>query len=253
MSIMKPSHWIDMNTKLLYLIFGTIRWRKHPGCFERHLQRRYKNPLFPPERRIVTLLDLDVARQTDAAEKYAFYKKMKGALRDFPEDEEYPPQMIENIRNTYRQIGELIEESFSLGDSTLLERDQLLIYEKACLDFLLTHQPSQSESYLAIQALSDLTRITWYRQFTRPDSPITKDEDVASLLSEDAITIRNIGSYFTMAEHLNPTPVNIIDRKKMIDTVTQAYKEGLDRARGQRLLDAYNEGTSATMTQLKSK
>ena len=141
------SNRIDIATKLAYLLFGVVKWRKHPGCFERHLQRRYKSLFFPRNRRAVTLQEVDVARQKDDDEKNLFNRKAKTVSR-LPEGEECPPQIIDNIRNIYRQLGDLIEESFSLGDSTLVERDQLLIYEKACLDFLLKHQPSQSESSL---------------------------------------------------------------------------------------------------------
>jgi hypothetical protein len=49
-----------------------IVWSEHPGCFERHLQRRYKNILFSPERRLISKKDIEDARQRDKLDQDIF-------------------------------------------------------------------------------------------------------------------------------------------------------------------------------------
>jgi hypothetical protein len=51
---------------------GSIVWSDQPGCFERHLLRRYNNPLFPPDLQLVTQAQVDAARQRDLEERQAF-------------------------------------------------------------------------------------------------------------------------------------------------------------------------------------
>jgi hypothetical protein len=55
-------------------------WSEKPGCFERHLQRRDGNLLFPPERRIVTYKEIEEAKEKDRAERQVFEKKLLYSL-----------------------------------------------------------------------------------------------------------------------------------------------------------------------------
>src|SRR5437879_5488623 len=52
-----------------------IAWSSRPGCFERHLQRRHNNPLFPPSRRIVTQEEVTAAHIADLRNRQDFMAK----------------------------------------------------------------------------------------------------------------------------------------------------------------------------------
>lgn len=47
-------------------------WSDCPGCFERHLQRRDGNILFPPERRLILRKDIEEAVEKDRIEAQLF-------------------------------------------------------------------------------------------------------------------------------------------------------------------------------------
>lgn len=51
-----------------------LKWKPYPGCFERHLQRRYKSFLFPIDRQEVSLQELQEARQKDSQDCHEFLK-----------------------------------------------------------------------------------------------------------------------------------------------------------------------------------
>ena len=67
--------------------FPEWTWRTTPGAFERHLQRRHNNPLFPPERRTVSTLDVLEARRKDDAEYQELLKDVKAI--ELPEELPY--------------------------------------------------------------------------------------------------------------------------------------------------------------------
>ena len=53
-----------------------LNWSSNPGCFERHLHRRFQNPLFSKERMQVTEEELKQAQSTDNNDQ-KFFKNEK--------------------------------------------------------------------------------------------------------------------------------------------------------------------------------
>jgi hypothetical protein len=86
-------------------------WRETPGAHERHLQRRYKNLLFPAARRVVTTADLLEARGKDAAEYKDLVDKI-GAI-ELPED--FPNNWNEYLTNITEQIDTLKRRARQIG------------------------------------------------------------------------------------------------------------------------------------------
>jgi hypothetical protein len=60
-----------------------IEWEENPGCFERHLQRRYNSPLFPTERRKISREELKQARAKDYIDQKEFLAQYTLLVSEF--------------------------------------------------------------------------------------------------------------------------------------------------------------------------
>ena len=76
-------------------------WSDYPGCFERHLQRRDGNPLFPPERRIVTKKEIDEAKAKDLIEYNQFAEKVKIFSTSLQGMGKAPPAQASSLSERY--------------------------------------------------------------------------------------------------------------------------------------------------------
>lgn len=64
-------------------------WSSEPGRRERHLRRRYRNLLFPPERRHVTVAELLAAQEVDREETLAIkraFQTLLSAIQNLPDE-----------------------------------------------------------------------------------------------------------------------------------------------------------------------
>jgi hypothetical protein len=104
------------------LVFGHYA---EAGARELHLRRRRGNPLFPPDRRMVTVDDLAKARVLDMADAAQLEQETATyltALRHVLARQERPPDWFQDAR---RQIDELIDRATALGGRALARRAEL--------------------------------------------------------------------------------------------------------------------------------
>jgi hypothetical protein len=101
--------------------FPEWAWRRKPGAYERQLQRRHKNMLFPAARRVVTTADVLSARRKDAADYKALVDKC-GAL-DLSET--LPRHWKDYLNNIREQIDELKARARQIGGDTTKIIDHL--------------------------------------------------------------------------------------------------------------------------------
>jgi hypothetical protein len=59
-----------------------LAWSQNPGCYERHLQRKYQNPLFPPASRSVTQEQIDAARVRDLHDAEVLREEFQHVLQE---------------------------------------------------------------------------------------------------------------------------------------------------------------------------
>jgi hypothetical protein len=213
-----------------------FQWRKHPGCFERHLQRRYNNVLFPFHRRNITNEDVEQARKKDDYYESMFYNKYAVVLAWIknPDKENSP---VDTVSDFYRNMESLIDEAYSIGGDHSKEINVLQEIANNLREALSKKMPNVKEYFEVYSAGRKLQRIGYLRQLNREDSPILNEDDIPSLLSEDGDTIER-----TIA--LVAATMDNIDnyRNDVIANFERAYLEGFDENRGKAILESFDSG-----------
>jgi hypothetical protein len=175
----------------------TLFFSDKPGCHERHLQRRYNNPLFPESRRGVSTAQLIESRQKDEQDKERFMTEFRkllestAALNGQVETEEIL-QLKGDVEKLYIQCVSLSGDTAEFKQALLKLHDAVLlaIRESAGNDALA--QQELSKEYEAWQMHIRLLEHPLAAHLLRTDSPIEGDELLPVLLSEDSGTLENI-------------------------------------------------------------
>jgi hypothetical protein len=174
-----------------------LQWSEAPGCWERVLQTRYGNPLFPPERRHVTQQEVDAARQRDLEEHQNFRAAIVDVLGEATsslakvvsyDDAEAFRRKLEDLLHRATEIGAEAERNtlWSLYQTHTAEIEESI------------ETLWQANKAEALTAARELHRISEARliqfsgfvaQFMRKDSPIPHAEIAPHLLSQCSSTI----------------------------------------------------------------
>lgn len=212
-------------------------WSENPGCFERHLQRREGNILFPPDRRKVTKQEIDEAKAKDLKEQQQFAEKVDSIEKRFRSSGK---EITPNQGNAFLQEAQnLLEEAASI-DGNIGKYVQVLEVIEDGLMKSLGEIIDDGENLLKqAQSLSTLKRSPYIAQFSREDSPILKDEELSTILSEDLDTI-SLEGYKSKAFAPDYKP-NEDEIKHFIE---QAVTQGFSRDRADQILDAWMEGSN---------
>jgi hypothetical protein len=209
-------------------------WSDNPGCFERHLQRREGNILFPPERRIISKKEIKDAQQKDRIEQEQFAKKINSfGERTEIINENIPPNQASSI---LQEVQNLIEEAAEIGGAIESYIQVLENTENNIIESLNKAVPGGADLLKQAQSLSMLKRSPYIAQISRKDSPIHKDEEIPTLLSEDLETIALEG-YKSRAFAPDYRPNEAEIRKYLKDAVNRGFsKEAADK-----IISAWNE------------
>ena len=213
-----------------------IEWSEISGCYERHLQRRYNNPLFPKERRVVTLDDVKVARNLDNIFQKEFIKIYALLASEYSRlgEKSATGDFLECLKDTQ----ELIELGSRIGGNLRTEILILVGLESTLTDTLNSRFPQGEDMLKQARSLSEMNRIPYFAQLTKlgveailkVDSPILESEQTAALLSEDLETIKFMGV-------LNKSIKCNEDVQRCID---DGIKNGLDKDYAKKILKAWN-------------
>jgi hypothetical protein len=101
--------------------FPEWAWRRKPGAYERQLQRRHNNLLFPAARRVVTTADVLAARRQDAAD----YKALVDKCRAIEMPETLPHNWNDYLNGIREQVDELKARARQIGGDTTTVMDAL--------------------------------------------------------------------------------------------------------------------------------
>ncbi len=211
-----------------------IEWHEKPGCFERHLQRRYNNPLFPADRRTVSGEELNEARKKDDSNLKEFIKQYTLWLSGANNLKEN--SSVEDLKHCLQDTQYLAELASAIGCDLENEISVLEAMEQKIISFMNAQIPQGAELLEKAHSLSATQRIPYFAQAGMKDTPILKNEELASLLSEDTETIKVAG---LMSRSFSPNyRPNSEDVQKLLD---EAVKNGLDTEYAKEVANAFNE------------
>lgn len=208
------------------------KWSKIPGCFERHLQRRDGNALFPVERRSVSNQEIEEARKRDRPEQERFHKKVDELAKQFRSLEKMPTKQVPTL---LQDIQSLIEDAASIGGEALSRIPDLEKIEDDFIQQLNSAMPEGKEMLAGAKSLSAIERIPYLAQRKRRDTPILENEEVPTLLSEDFATISLIGYVSRSFPDFKPSKADI---EKHLD---EAVRQGFSNEQAQQILKVWNE------------
>jgi hypothetical protein len=167
----------------------TVSFSRQPGCWERHLQRRYRNPLFPEDRRHVLPAEADAARARDRAEAQTFRDDFRALLHEAA----HLPATVdqERLLALKDRIDRLTLLGMSLGIDIAAEQAGLHRLQEVVIaglraatagDILAQAELDKEQAAHALHL--SLLQYPVVAQLLRAESPIADDELVPTLLTE---------------------------------------------------------------------
>lgn len=176
-----------------------------PGAFERQLQRRYGNPLFPAAARAVTQDELQAARRRDQEEQRDFQAALRATLR---EALDMPPQVESDVLLKLKErLDQLYDQCAGLPGDHDREKQSLTrmigvimkaVWAGAGDDPRARSELEQEEHARTLH--HELLQEPLVATLLRPDSPIAEDALVPTLLSETEDTVRTVLMLFDAAQ-----------------------------------------------------
>lgn len=164
--------------------FPSWKWSTKPGAFERHLQRRHNNPLFPNDRQQVSAADVYYARVKDAQ---ALVEVRRGLSSVFDElrKGDLPIDWHPYLNGMREQLDELYEQLQRAGGDSELEQAWRQLRE-----VIIKTWRTASGNTDALDRAEALVRqnweisTQWTYQVSSPAQSIPPEEVTCSLLSE---------------------------------------------------------------------
>jgi hypothetical protein len=183
----------------------TVRFSKHPGCWERHLQRQYKNPLFGQLEYSISQTDIEDAQRRDEKERQIFQTDFQHLLEEVANlqsqvEAEVVLKLKDRIDALYEQCSGLGGD-FSQAKKGLRNLNELIMQailstgvEDADLLERLEHEKAARQIHFS------LLEHPFIAHLLHPNSPIGETEIVPSLLTEDDASLRAAMSLFEIKQ-----------------------------------------------------
>jgi hypothetical protein len=167
---------------------NSIRFSPLPGAYERHLQRKYRNPLFPPSQQNFLEAEIEQARQRDQQDLQAFMEAFQETVKQAAAlngsvDSEVVLDLKEKLERLY------VSSSSLAGDLSTYQ-DALLKLIRVCMQ---TIRRGASDDLVALRKLDEeeQARTVYFAmlesalvpELMRGDEIIQVDELVPTVLS----------------------------------------------------------------------
>jgi hypothetical protein len=172
--------------------FPRWKWSAVPGAMERHLQRRYNNPLFPLHRQVVTSQDVYEARVADYEALASIRNELTEIASEFYGLTGLPADWHPLLNGLRERLDKLEDhrlmaggENESLGGAIAELRGKVMEVWRSALRNNARHLAAldKAES-IQRERHATLYATDWMRQLRSHASPIPPQEVVAALLSD---------------------------------------------------------------------
>lgn len=178
-----------------------IRFSPQPGAFEKHLRRKYHNPLFPTSQQNLLQAEVDQARQRDQQDLQVFMEAFDETVKQAASlngtvDSEVVLNLKEKLETLYVNSSSLAGD---LGDY----QDALLKLIRVCMQLI---RNGASDDVVALRKLDeeDQARTVYFAMLESPlvadlmrgDEVIQADELVPTVLSLDTKDLTTILALF---------------------------------------------------------
>ena len=198
----------------------TYTFSLQPGIRERHLQRRYNNPLFPIEQRDFNQQDLTGACFMDEQDQQTFAIEFHNLVEEVAnlkanEDSEKMLELKSHLDQSY-------EQCCALGGDNDIEKEAITQLVSIIMSAVWQSASGDAEAEANLKE-EELARTTHYRllQFPivvdllRPKSPIKENDLVPSLLSETEEALNAAFYLFDKQQQqsLYQQSVNLLDQR----------------------------------------
>jgi hypothetical protein len=188
-----------------------IDWANPCGCFERHLQRRHVNPLFPKGRRQICAGELTEARARDQADLRQLEIDFAQVAKRITEECAQTPgpcltlgrfyrfiEMLDTIAVRAAEVGNIAHR---LRDCVGEIRDRYCESIRALRDDLPEDAQQHMDSFFPARELKQrISENPFLAQMQRADTPIPPREVLPSVLTEPLTTVRLFASLIPEAK-----------------------------------------------------
>lgn len=203
-----------------------------PGCYERHLQRRYNSPLFSSHASTPDEEELFFARKQDEGDEQRFQQSFHGLLNEMVELPEREDTDV--ILKQKSRIDELYTLCASLGGDHSREKQALNKLNDVLMAAIRSaagNDPQAIEELAREQAAREihlnLLEYPLVADLLRNDSPVAEDELVATLLSEETEVLSMIMTLFDQEQRLELQQLSteLLDELQLDEADQQRYQE----------------------------
>jgi hypothetical protein len=161
-----------------------------PGRRERHLKRKFRNPLFPEEARQIDQSEVNLARQEDDQELQDFSQAFQEILKTIAElPANVESQVILDIKD---RIDRMVEQVWGLGGDRSGERDGLTRLHHAIGQAIRDGAANDPEALARLEEEAQARELHWQLLQTPvvadllyPQTPILPEDLIPTLLSQD--------------------------------------------------------------------
>ena len=180
----------------------TDKFSKRPGAHERHLLRRYKNPLFRHLFDEVTIAEQEDAVLQDRLETEKFIEEFRGLVEEVVSlDEKAESEVILDLKQR-------LDRSFEVCAGLAGDMSEVQASIRQLVGLMMTAirvgagndataQQNLDEEDMAREMHFKLLEMPLMADVLRPDSQVTGDALAPTLLSEDETAVSVIMSLFT--------------------------------------------------------
>lgn len=182
-----------------------LRFSEQPGCWERHLQRQYNNPLFNHIDYQITQTDVDDAHRKDEEEKREFQKSFVKLLEEVSQlQSQVEAEVVLRLRE---RIDSLYEQCAGLGGNHSSEKQGLKKLNKLIIQSILTSGIEDEklignleQEATAREMHFKLLEHPFIAHLLHPNSPISEQDIIPALLTEEEAPLRAAMSLFEPAQ-----------------------------------------------------